>query len=114
MWPPANGLRRIAKTALVVAFKVGTSARGGIRARLAELGRERYAACWHDEGRYVQDSDFADWFPSLIDFNIAPNTHSPVRPTPRSIVVTLPSDMSPESSRRSCKPGWIAAPCING
>ena len=91
-----SGLRRIAMTLRVPAYKIGTSAAGGLNNRIRELRLEPYAAAWADTGGYRVDDDFAEWFPSLLKARLTPSANSPVQTDERAYRVTLPLDMTPD------------------
>jgi hypothetical protein len=89
------GAQRIGRTLLVPNYKIGTANLGQLVERFKQHKKEKYASCWHQNGAYVQDRDFHDWFPSYITTTLCLSKNSPVRTTARSIVVALPETMSP-------------------
>lgn len=88
------GLGRIATELRVPQFKIGSCAVGRVLERMRQLGRDRYAAAWSEEGQWKFDRDFNDWFASFIECGEAPSPGSPVALTDRSFLVTLPDTTS--------------------
>ena len=90
-----SGYKRVARNLCLPFYKLGVTGRGKLVERFKNHKRTGYASFWWQDGRYVEDEDFYDQFPSLITTSLALSPNSPVRATANSIVVTLPEAMSP-------------------
>jgi hypothetical protein len=65
---------------------------------MRELGRDRYAAEWFCDGRYVSEPEgFGKWFPSHLSVAKPAAPNSPVAIGPRALTVKLPRTMSAET-----------------
>jgi len=88
------GMRRTALLLHVPQFKVGSCVSGGLDSRMYQIKKEQYGAAWFSDHGYVIDSDFSDWFPSLLETRMNPSMGSPVTLNNRAYSIVLPSDMS--------------------
>ena len=91
-----EGYRRVSRNLCVPYYKIGVTGRWRVAERFRQHKRTRYGSFWWHDGRYVEDGDFADQFPSLINTTLTLSSASPVRATHNSVVVTLPLTMSPD------------------
>ena len=98
-----EGYRRIARILCVPFYKIGVTRRGQVANRFRQHKRTRYGSFWWQDGRYVDDGDFSDQFPSLITTTLALSPASPVRATHNSVVLTLPQTMSPDVFEHACQ-----------
>lgn len=89
-----EGYKRVSRTLCIPYYKIGLTALYGITDRFRTHKADRHTSFWCDGGRYVEDLDFADQFPSFIRTEMSLSLASPVRATRNSIVVTLPHGMS--------------------
>lgn len=89
-----EGYKRVSQTLCMPFYKVGVTKLYGIKERFSAHKKEKYASFWCDNGKYVEDGDFDDQFPSYVRTEMALSPNSPVRATRNSIVVTLPAGMS--------------------
>lgn len=89
-----EGYRRVSRTLCLPFYKIGITGPFGLKMRFQAHKAERYASFWCDGGKYVEDVDFGDQFPSLIQTELTLSAASPVRATRNSIVTTLPQGMS--------------------
>ena len=89
-----EGYRRVSRTLCIPFYKIGITGPYGLKMRFRNHKAEHYGSFWCDNGHYVEDLDFCDQFPSLIQTELTLSASSPVRATRNSIVSTLPHGMS--------------------
>lgn len=88
------GANSLGKAFSVPTYKVGTARLGRLVTRFAEHKTDEYAALWLSNGIWTQEEGFDDWWPSTITTNVVVSANSPIRPTSRSLVVSLPPSIS--------------------
>lgn len=92
------GLAQLVSRLRMPLYKVSTCAFGRLANRMRELGRDRYAAEWFCDGRYVSEPEgFSKWFPSHLSVARTAAPNSPVAIGPRALTVKLPRTMSVEA-----------------
>lgn len=89
-----EGYKRVSKTLCLPFYKIGITGLYGLKERFRKHKAEKSGSFWCDNGKYVEDADFQDQFPSYIHSEMRLSPNSPVRATRNSIVVTLPVGMS--------------------
>ena len=92
------GLGLLATRLRMPLYKVSSCAFGRLADRMRELGRDRYAAEWFCDGRYVSEPEgFINWFPSHLSAAKPAAPNSPVTIGPRALTVKLPRTLSAEA-----------------
>ncbi len=86
--------KRVSQTLCLPFYKIGVTGLYGLKQRFRQHKTEKHGSFWCDNGKYVEDDDFADQFPSYIKTEMRLSPNSPVRATSKSLVVTLPRAMS--------------------
>ena len=89
-----EGYKRVSRTLCMPFYKIGLTALYGLKERFRKHKAEKHGSFWCNNGKYVEDLDFQDQFPSYIKTEMRLSPNSPVRATRNSIIVTLPLGMS--------------------
>ena len=92
------GLAQLVSRLRMPLYKVSSCAFGRLADRMRELSRDRYAAEWFCDGRYVSEpAGFTNWFPSHLSAAKPAAPNSPVTIGPRALTVKLPRTLSAEA-----------------
>ena len=93
-----TALGELARKIQIPLSKASTTGPGNIWNRTSQLNTDGYGATILRNGEYTTEARWDDWNPALIGpHNLLPSPGSPVRPTPRGLIVTLPNSMPPRA-----------------
>jgi hypothetical protein len=96
-----SALSQLASRAQLPLFKMGTSLQPDLLIRQEELRIDRYGSAIKAKSGYIDDRGWDDWEMRQLQAALRLSSFSPVRYTPRALLISLPASLSARQFEKS-------------